>query len=602
MAYLLFKIFILMLLAAAFGAWLAWWWLRRNFEDVTETHEDMLARSALLKDAPPVLTRDEFDAGVTNLTGSISGIRMPDLSAVHERLIRIENALVHTSTVAPGLTSLGERLGKLETHMSAPQNSLEPVNGALGQLTGRLADLETAVLSMSTDVSRLENADLGTVESRLARIEDMVRTQTFPETDLAPLHADLARIEMAIEGQEFPITDIQPLRTHLNAMETRLAEFAERLDGARKTDIENMTIRMSTLSSSLAGLRMPDLDPIRERLARIEAGLGNIAAPEQDLSPLIERLRQIEMLVRAPGEEFRSVHTKLADLEGGTASLHSKLVGVENNVNLLSRSTVDLGPLQSRLAALETAIAAVRVDVQSLPDPSPMERRLAALQESILTIREPDLSPVLASVRKIDNRLDLGAVENRLTSIEYGLAAMHHMLRSRAESAYGRAEAPEATYRPPAYSAPAYAPPVYTAPPSPPYTPPAEPAPEEPVPAPLPRPQPARTAAPVRRTAKADPLESARRPGDKANLLTEPAFGLADDLEIIVGIGPMLGELLHDVGVYYFWQIAEWEQKDVEWVDEKLEHFKGRIERDNWVGQARELAGLPSSARRPTAA
>ena len=61
----------------------------------------------------------------------------------------------------------------------------------------------------------------------------------------------------------------------------------------------------------------------------------------------------------------------------------------------------------------------------------------------------------------------------------------------------------------------------------------------------------------------------------------------------------MLSELLNEIGVFYFWQVAEWTPRDVEWVDEKLEHFKGRIERDNWVGQARELARLPDSARRP---
>ena len=36
------------------------------------------------------------------------------------------------------------------------------------------------------------------------------------------------------------------------------------------------------------------------------------------------------------------------------------------------------------------------------------------------------------------------------------------------------------------------------------------------------------------------------------------AFGEEDDLERVNGIGPMLAELLNEIGVYYFWQIAEW--------------------------------------------
>jgi predicted flap endonuclease-1-like 5' DNA nuclease len=103
----------------------------------------------------------------------------------------------------------------------------------------------------------------------------------------------------------------------------------------------------------------------------------------------------------------------------------------------------------------------------------------------------------------------------------------------------------------------------------------------------------------VKQESTAHPLEIALRPGDKANLLIEPAFGNEDDLEVINGIGPMLGELLNEIGVYYFWQIAEWGPAEIEWVDNKLEHFKGRIERDEWVSQAKELAKLPTSAKHP---
>ncbi|MEL6245693.1 MAG: NADH:ubiquinone oxidoreductase, partial [Pseudomonadota bacterium] len=62
---------------------------------------------------------------------------------------------------------------------------------------------------------------------------------------------------------------------------------------------------------------------------------------------------------------------------------------------------------------------------------------------------------------------------------------------------------------------------------------------------------------------------------------------------------PMLRQLLNETGVYYFWQIAEWSPQAVDYVDEKLQHFKGRISRDDWVGQSSTLAALASSAKRP---
>ena len=98
------------------------------------------------------------------------------------------------------------------------------------------------------------------------------------------------------------------------------------------------------------------------------------------------------------------------------------------------------------------------------------------------------------------------------------------------------------------------------------------------------------------------PLDQARRPdGAARNLLTRPAFGAPDDLKRISGVGPVLERMLHGLGVFYFWQVAEWSPEDVRNVDEVLTAFKGRIERDNWVRQARALSAEPTAATRPVA-
>ncbi|TCD14441.1 NADH-quinone oxidoreductase subunit E [Oricola cellulosilytica] len=63
-----------------------------------------------------------------------------------------------------------------------------------------------------------------------------------------------------------------------------------------------------------------------------------------------------------------------------------------------------------------------------------------------------------------------------------------------------------------------------------------------------------------------------------------------DDLKRISGVGPKIEGILHSLGIYTFEQIAGWNAAEREWVDGYL-RFKGRIERDNWVDQARTLAG-----------
>jgi large subunit ribosomal protein L21 len=63
----------------------------------------------------------------------------------------------------------------------------------------------------------------------------------------------------------------------------------------------------------------------------------------------------------------------------------------------------------------------------------------------------------------------------------------------------------------------------------------------------------------------------------------------ADDLKLLSGVGPALEKKLHEAGVTTFAQIAAWTDADVEEFGEKLS-FKGRIEREGWIEQAKELA------------
>ena len=66
--------------------------------------------------------------------------------------------------------------------------------------------------------------------------------------------------------------------------------------------------------------------------------------------------------------------------------------------------------------------------------------------------------------------------------------------------------------------------------------------------------------------------------------------GEADDLELIWGVGPKLGVMLNEMGFYHFWQIAQWGDEELNWVDRRLTGFKGRARRDKWVDQSRKMA------------
>lgn len=66
-----------------------------------------------------------------------------------------------------------------------------------------------------------------------------------------------------------------------------------------------------------------------------------------------------------------------------------------------------------------------------------------------------------------------------------------------------------------------------------------------------------------------------------------------DDLKQISGVGPKLERTLNGLGIYTFEQIAGWKKAERDWVDTYLK-FKGRIDRDEWVKQAKALVKAKS--------
>lgn len=83
--------------------------------------------------------------------------------------------------------------------------------------------------------------------------------------------------------------------------------------------------------------------------------------------------------------------------------------------------------------------------------------------------------------------------------------------------------------------------------------------------------------------------------GNRPAFLPAPRGGEKDDLKTVKGIGPKLEATLNSLGVFHFDQIASWTRGNVEWIDTYLS-FKGRIDRDDWIGQCRSLTGAEADS------
>jgi small subunit ribosomal protein S2 len=62
--------------------------------------------------------------------------------------------------------------------------------------------------------------------------------------------------------------------------------------------------------------------------------------------------------------------------------------------------------------------------------------------------------------------------------------------------------------------------------------------------------------------------------------------GVADDLKKLTGVSPAIEKMLNDLGIFHFWQIAEFAPADAHRIGEEV-GLPGRV--DGWIGKAKEL-------------
>ncbi len=87
-----------------------------------------------------------------------------------------------------------------------------------------------------------------------------------------------------------------------------------------------------------------------------------------------------------------------------------------------------------------------------------------------------------------------------------------------------------------------------------------------------------------KRTAAKKPAKAKAK---SSNLFATPK-GNKDDLKLISGVGPVLEKKLNKLGITKFKQVADFKKADITKIDDALS-FKGRIDRDEWVKQAKAL-------------
>ncbi|MBX2813144.1 MAG: hypothetical protein KTR25_15115, partial [Myxococcales bacterium] len=333
----------------------------------------------------------------------------------------------------------------------------------------------------------------------------------------------------------------------------RIEEQLEKVPASTKLDLSPLNSRFQRIEEQLekvpASTKL-DLSPLNSRFQRIEEQLEKVpASTKVDLSPLHNRFQRIEeQLERAPSSakiDLSPLHNRFQRIEEQLSKAPSTekvdLSSLEAQVKQIETQLANMSISSADLGTLESRLKSIEAQLTQIPattttDLGPLETRLAALESSLPPFGE-QLSEV--SVKLVD----LG---DKLTSSK----------AIESENEYSAEEFSAASIRS-----------------------------ERPMLIPSKPPE---------------SLGDERRDDGSKNLLKRPAFGAPDDLRLISGVGPVLESMLHNLGIYYFWQIADWAQEDIHFVDSRLTAFRGRIGRDGWVSQAQYIRqhGRPQAKKR----
>lgn len=326
----------------------------------------------------------------------------------------------------------------------------------------------------------------------------------------------------------------------------KFVDVSESYEDLRKANARSDASQWDQLWNRLDSLPEPkdtDLTGIYEQLAGVTTAISSLPQPEAvSLAPVEERLER---------------------LQGSVRGLPSRLIQKEP----------DFQPLIDRLDSLEASVKAIPTPEKPAPiDFTAINRKLDDLEQTVRRIPKPiaprniDLEPVQTELTSLRSALraipviethepvDLAPVTSKLNSLEERFSAITRPQSVDLAPIDRRLTAIEEQLG----------------------------------------------NLGQRLARRATPERAPRKSGRaEPRILSAALYGKKDDLKLISGVGPKLERLLNKNGVFYFWQVAEWSSRDIDVIDERLDAFKGRIARDNWVSQAQQLRQKPDAASMP---
>jgi|GEM_PF-1619732 len=592
MSFLLTKIFLCLLLALAIGLIVGW--LLRRFS--------ALAREAELNQQ--IGLRDEQVSSLEGQVGDRDSKIMAlgsDLDLWQSKVPKLESTLSERDDQVMSLTM---DLDGWKQKVPPLENQLRDLTAQRTRLSADLNSRGTALEASEADVARL-TSELDTTKEQLAdrsrRLADETARLTSElaeqKQSLDATNAQLAaasnRAEEAVSRGKLLDADLISLRNQNETLGAQATENEKSLqasrDQAKAHDAERSSLaqqltamapvaaRVDSQDQTIASLNL-DLRARDTTIKGLRDELAGTAAQAEELHSSQRSLTLLRSELDGMRGELDTQKTRLAalpELESGNATLRQELAAAQQVISAASASTDDAAKEKSRAAdkdrewqqrlriaesgrqQVQTELYRQQERVQRL-EQQLAEGQKATGQSAASRTQSASAAVAGAAAGALAGRASAGSntagdsgLEQRLRIAESGRQQVQAELYRQQDQVKKLEQqlAQAQVSRPAASRRPAVSPS-----PSVPSTPPAQ---------------------------------ATGGASSGSRFMTAPPSA-SDDLRKIKGVGKVLQKTLNDLGIYQYAQVALFTEDDIAWVDDRLK-FKGRITRDNWIGQARDL-------------
>ena len=522
--------------------------------DLAASNDKTKAAQAEL-DAMKASVKDR-DAKINALSGDVSGR--------DNRIGELEKGAAAAALVATQLKDSKSRSGELEASLGAARGELDGAQS-------RIADLEAQL--------EQEKSSLDARNVRIAELEGELGGALAGQRDLDAANAKIAELEAALDGEDEEDT----ANAEANAMRT--AAFASGAwivgttalgtAGVEPDHVDDLK-KIKGIGPKLEGVLNEKGVQTYEQLAALNADEQEVVNGALDAFP--GRIYRDEWVPQAQAIMANGhaplTNAKKADLE----SANARIGELESDLADASSAGDRLGQLESELGAAQSAAQGLQGDLDGAnARASDLEAQLAAAQGlqgdlDARNARIAELQSELGAAQSVKGDLDganarikdlegelktASAAGDELGRLRVAITEKDRRIDALENAARGAASADDLAAAKKTIKA---------------------------------------------REARIAELEASIPEDDKhaaawptgawksgTTKLKAPGIGHSDDLKVISGIGPQMEELLNSFDIKSWEQLADLDKDGIAVVDAALTDFPGRIERDEWVPQAKAI-------------